>query len=180
MNYIPVLPQKDSSIKEIPEITAKKLFDQSCDILAAAVSESQIDMDDFSALEKISKRHETATDPNSQLTPGRDMSENLTLSDTENTSLNPRENHIDYSTNKESLKENEKPTSSLGVIENATIEQKNTKYICNFCNKAFVAKSSLKMHIESVHEGKRPYNCGLCGSSFFVVADLNRHIEGVH
>ena len=111
MNYIPVLPQKDSSIKEIPEITAKKIFDQSCDTLAAAVSESQIDMDDFSAFENISKRHITVTDPNFQLTHGRDISENLTLSYNENTSLNPRENRIDYPTNKESLKENEKAIS---------------------------------------------------------------------
>ena len=63
-NYKPVLPQKDSSIKKLPEVTATKFFYQNCDILAAAVSESQIDMDDFSAFENISKRHITVTDPN--------------------------------------------------------------------------------------------------------------------
>ena len=122
-NYIPVLPKKDSSIIKLPEITAKKQFDQSCDILAAAVSESQIDMENFSAFEKISKTHKTVMHPNFQLIHGRDISENLTSSDTENTSLNPRENRIDYPTDKESLKENEKPISTLGLIENATLEQ---------------------------------------------------------
>jgi hypothetical protein len=73
-------------IKKLRVITAKK---QSCDILAVAVSENQIDMDDFSAFEKM---HESATDPNFQLTPGKDISENLTLSDTKNTLSNPREN----------------------------------------------------------------------------------------
>ena len=180
MNYIPVLPQKDSSIKEIPEITAKKIFDQSCDILAAAVSESQIDMDDFSAFENISKRHITVTDPNFQLTHGRDISENLTLSETENNSLNPRENRIDYPTNTESLKENEKPISTLGVIEIATFEQKNTKYICTLCNKAFVTKSSLKTHIESVHEGKRPHKCNKCELRLVKISHLNSHLESVH
>jgi hypothetical protein len=179
-NYIPALPKKDSSIKKIPEITAKKQFDQSCDILAAAISESQIDMDDFSAFEKISKRDETATDPNFQLTPGRDISENLTLSDTQNTSLNPGENQVDYPTNKESLKENEKPISTLGLIENATLEQKNTKFICTFCNRAFLAKGSLKRHIKSVHEGKRPQKCNKCELRFVKMTDLNRHLESVH
>ena len=47
-NYIPALPEKDSIIKKIPEITAKKHFDQKGDILAAALSESQIDTGDFS------------------------------------------------------------------------------------------------------------------------------------
>ena len=114
-------------IKKLPVITAKK---QSFDILVVAVSENQIDMDDFSAFEKM---HESATDPNFQCTSGRDISENLTLSDTENTSLHTRENQIDYPTDKESLKENEKPITTLGLLKNATFEQKNTKYICTLC-----------------------------------------------
>ena len=149
---IPSLPEKDFCIKKLLEITATKKFDQNCDILAAAVSESQIDMDDFSAFEKVSKSHETETDPNFQLTHGRDISENLTLNESENTSFNLRENQKDYQTNKESLKESEKLISSLGVIENATIEQKNTKYICTLCNKAFKTNSSLKMHICHIYD----------------------------
>ena len=157
-------------IKKLPEITAKK---QSCDILAVAVSENQIDMDDFSAFEKM---HESATDPNFQLTPGKDISENLTLSDTENTLSNPRENQKDYPTIEESLMENKKPISTLGVIQNATLEVKNTKYICKLCIKAFVAKCSLKRHIESVHEEKRPNKCDQCELSFVRVSVLKRHI----
>jgi hypothetical protein len=141
-NYIPALPKKDSSIKKIPEITAKKQFDQSCDILAAAISESQIDMDDFSAFEKISKRDETATDPNFQLTPGRDISENT--SDTQNTSLNQGENQVDYPTNKESLKENEKPISTLGLIENATLEQKKYKIHLHILQSGIFSKGFIK------------------------------------
>ena len=40
---------------------------------------------------------------------------------------NQGENQVDYPTNKESLKENEKPISTVGLIENATLEQINTK-----------------------------------------------------
>lgn len=84
-------PQKASNRRKLPKMTQKtkshilkkEQFDQNSDILSAALSESQIDMEDFSTFENIpsndrgtiSKTLETTTDPNLQLTPGRDISE---------------------------------------------------------------------------------------------------------
>jgi hypothetical protein len=61
----------------------------------------------------------------------------LTISDTENTSLNPGENQVDYPTNKESLKENEKPISTLDLIEHATLEEKTQNLFAQFAIRHF-------------------------------------------
>ena len=37
---------------------------------------------------------------------------------------------------------------------------------CNFCHTRIKSKDSMKRHIESVHEGKRPFKCSICPSAF--------------
>jgi uncharacterized UBP type Zn finger protein len=41
-------------------------------------------------------------------------------------------------------------------------------------------KISLKVHIESVDEGKKPFKCYLCDSAFSFRDSLNMHIASVH
>ena len=93
-NYLLTSPKKSSDIQDSPEISKKTettiskkdQLDQNCDVLSAAISESQIDREDFSTFKNfppnesgmISKTPETATDANFQLTLRRDISEIFT------------------------------------------------------------------------------------------------------
>ena len=38
---------------------------------------------------------------------------------------------------------------------------------CNFCQTRIRTKDSMKRHIKSVHEGKKPFKCNICPSAFF-------------
>ena len=48
------------------------------------------------------------------------------------------------------------------------------------CDAAFYRKNKLKIHIESVHEGKKPYLCNDCGKAFSTKNPLKIHIYSVH
>ena len=37
---------------------------------------------------------------------------------------------------------------------------------CDACNSFFKTKTNLKIHIESVHEGKKPFKCNICEINF--------------
>ena len=41
-------------------------------------------------------------------------------------------------------------------------------------------KQTLKIHVESVHEEKKPYNCDICDYSFSRKGNMNKHVESVH
>ena len=51
---------------------------------------------------------------------------------------------------------------------------------CFICKKTFLKKSALTVHIETVHDGKKPFKCSLCVSEFSQKGNLNTHIETVH
>ena len=53
-------------------------------------------------------------------------------------------------------------------------------YKCSFCENSFSQKGILKTHIDSVHEGKKPYKCSLCANSFSQKGILKTHIDSVH
>ena len=46
--------------------------------------------------------------------------------------------------------------------------------------KLFQKKEHQNMHIESIHEGKKPFKCNECGKAFSCKGNLNGHIEKVH
>ena len=48
-------------------------------------------------------------------------------------------------------------------------------YLLTIFDAGFFQKGYLKMHIESVHEGKKPYKCTVRGSNFSIKQNLNRH-----
>ena len=60
-------------------------------------------------------------------------------------------------------------------IKRTTINKIN---VCPICGKN--VKISLKIHIESVHEGKKPFKCSLCDAAFGFKYGLNMHILSVH
>ena len=63
---------------------------------------------------------------------------------------------------------------------NVTLKQKGTKPICTLCTKTFARKQVLKIHMESVHEGKKTFECDICGQKFAGKSSVKRHIEVVH
>ena len=53
-------------------------------------------------------------------------------------------------------------------------------YKCLLCEDvSFTQKANLKIHISSVHEGKR-YTCNFCEKTYQTEAVLNTHIETLH
>ena len=51
---------------------------------------------------------------------------------------------------------------------------------CSDCGSTFSSQSNLRLHIDAVHEKKRPYLCSECGDSFSTQNNLKRHITAVH
>jgi uncharacterized Zn-finger protein len=61
----------------------------------------------------------------------------------------------------------------------STVHEKKKTFSCSDCTKCFGHKSSLKTHIEIVHE-KKTYNCSQCGKSLRSAYNLSVHIQTVH
>ncbi|KAK3583691.1 hypothetical protein CHS0354_021440 [Potamilus streckersoni] len=52
-------------------------------------------------------------------------------------------------------------------------------HLCHLCPAKFKWSSTLKQHIEEIHEGKMHAECKICGKKFFRPAQLKRH-ERIH
>ena len=53
-------------------------------------------------------------------------------------------------------------------------------YECELCKYTCAQKGSLKRHVTSVHEIKKPFKCDHCDSKFSLNHQLNGHIALVH
>ena len=53
-------------------------------------------------------------------------------------------------------------------------------FSCEICGISLTTKGALKIHTQMVHEKLKPNKCYLCESSFFHKGDLSKHIEAVH
>ena len=69
-------------------------------------------------------------------------------------------------------------SSNLGVHE------KNKPHKCPICPAAFMQKSHMQTHVDSVHFGKKDeskkVNCDVCDSTFCDKKSLKKHIQIVH
>ena len=68
---------------------------------------------------------------------------------------------------------------SNAIIENSSKKSKNT-LLCPICGKHFCNQTSKKVHIETIHEGKKPFRCDTCGVNFSQKGTLNDHILRIH
>ena len=48
------------------------------------------------------------------------------------------------------------------------------------CDYGCSLKRTLRQHIASVHEGKKPHKCSICDYSFSEKGNMIKHIESVH
>ena len=57
-----------------------------------------------------------------------------------------------------------------------SIHEGKKPFKCEFCDKAFSQKSKMKIHIASIHEGKKPFKCEFCNNAFSRKNILKKHI----
>ena len=62
----------------------------------------------------------------------------------------------------------------------ANVRKSKEKSSCDKCGKSFANKSTLKAHVDVVHEGKRSQKCEECNKIFTQKSDLKKHIKHVH
>ncbi|CAH8821372.1 unnamed protein product, partial [Trichobilharzia szidati] len=53
------------------------------------------------------------------------------------------------------------------------------RFQCGECGKLFSSALGLKVHTQSVHEGKK-YRCDVCGKEFTEASNLKKHMESIH
>ena len=51
---------------------------------------------------------------------------------------------------------------------------------CPICNKGYKVEYYLTLHIQGVHEGKKPFLCELCNNAFGTIKALNNHHKQAH
>lgn len=57
---------------------------------------------------------------------------------------------------------------------------KTREYCCDECGKTFVKNSSLKEHIQTIHEDNLPFICDLCGYTNRKLVNLSNHMKSKH
>lgn len=58
-------------------------------------------------------------------------------------------------------------------------DEKNKKFVCNDCGKAFLTGLLLKMHIRT-HTKEKPYKCPLCNYRCAIKQNIQKHSVNVH
>lgn len=58
-------------------------------------------------------------------------------------------------------------------------DEKNKKFVCNHCGKAFLTGLLLKMHIRT-HTKEKPYKCPLCNYKCAIKQNIQKHAVNVH
>ena len=61
-----------------------------------------------------------------------------------------------------------------------SVHERKKPFKCNICDASFAVKGNLKKHLASVHEGKKPFTCNFCDTSFREKGSLKKHTASVH
>ena len=52
--------------------------------------------------------------------------------------------------------------------------------MCDICGAKCLTQQTLKRHVKTIHEGKKPFKCDICDVCFGQNSSLKRHISSVH
>ena len=65
-------------------------------------------------------------------------------------------------------------------IHTESVHEGKKPFKCKICDARFTENGSLKRHVASVHKGRKPFKCNICEASFAQKAHLNTHVASVH
>ncbi|XP_065203739.1 ichor [Planococcus citri] len=68
-----------------------------------------------------------------------------------------------------------KVASSI-VYNDGNLGKEKTVHRCNICNRGFLNKSNIKVHLRT-HTGEKPFRCEVCGKAFRQKAHLIKHAQ---
>ena len=77
------------------------------------------------------------------------------------------------------IKDEDSEEISNEIIENSAKKSKGT-LLCPICGKHFFNQQGKTIHIQTIHEGKKPFKCDTCGVNFSQKGHLNEHILRIH
>jgi uncharacterized Zn-finger protein len=70
---------------------------------------------------------------------------------------------------------NDHQVTTQTPLKKVILENKNTGFLCNECDKKFDRKDYLARHIKKVHAQEKPHKCDICPSKFSESWSLIRH-----
>ena len=79
--------------------------------------------------------------------------------------------------------EDEDVLSQISVIDSDSLKNSKKERLvtqCKKCDKSFSKRSSLKVHIKTVHDKVKSYKCNSCSKAFGQKHNLKVHINTVH
>ena len=60
-------------------------------------------------------------------------------------------------------------------IHMASVHEGKKEFKCNICNAVFKSNSGKIGHISAIHEGKKPHHCSICSNNFSKKSNLREH-----
>ena len=136
---------------------------------------------------KVLKEVGESTKPDMNLNSQMDIDENEGLYENDEIPFEVP-HHIVSSVNEGNNAENmygDLPEVPDHIVSSASTTADETfvkKPQCEICNATFTRKNDLKIHIATIHEGKKPESvtCEICNTVFTQKKSLNSHIAAVH
>ena len=62
----------------------------------------------------------------------------------------------------------------------ASIHEGKKPFKCEICDYQCSTKRDMKKHVAAVHEGKKPFKCDICDYSCSRKCNMKKHVESVH
>jgi uncharacterized Zn-finger protein len=92
--------------------------------------------------------------------------------------------HIDYRKGKKRLKcpykcDYNSVEDRHMKIHIEVVHEGKKPFKCTLCDTSFTKKALMVTHIASIHEGKKPFSCSICNSTSKKAA-MEKHIESIH